>query len=146
MQLPKSGMKYLHYVPDAVPEGVVLVHNVKWTGQTFAGPQGFRFWFAAPDPEHQAPCNCAFTTLPHFRTKLRRLVAIERLSRLDHLPPDLEFALRNWLLPPGSSEVWFEVGGPAQIIRVSPDRKTALTAIMTYEMVGLRIEPNPHGK
>jgi hypothetical protein len=68
-QLPKSGMKYLHYVPDAIPEGVVLVHNVRWTGQTFAGPKGFRFWLAERDTEHQMPCECGFTELEHYRTR-----------------------------------------------------------------------------
>jgi hypothetical protein len=67
----RHGMEYLDEQPESLPDdGRVLVHNVAYQGQR-SGQGDFRFWLAAPDPEHQQPCTCAFAPaiVQHYRTR-----------------------------------------------------------------------------
>jgi hypothetical protein len=65
------GMEYLDEQPESLPDdGQVLVHNVAYAGQP-SGDMGFRFWLAAPNPDRQQPCSCAFAPAiaQHYRTR-----------------------------------------------------------------------------
>jgi hypothetical protein len=71
---PTRYMKYLRGVPKTIPEGLILVHNVTWPGPgTPMGLNGFRIFLAEPASESFVPCSCAYTELPHFRTRSRSL-------------------------------------------------------------------------
>lgn len=58
---------YLDQLPQAVPEGRLLVHNhIRST--RLLGSCGFRAWLAS-DPEGLVPCDCGWASElgPHFR-------------------------------------------------------------------------------
>lgn len=67
--LTTRGMEYLDEIPDDVPEGKVLVHNLEYIGQQ-SGEDGFRFWVTNPDLTRQVSCHCAFApnVSRHYRT------------------------------------------------------------------------------
>jgi hypothetical protein len=55
-------MEYLNTVPDAVPDGKILVHD-----RVYAGPNGVRTWLAQPDPEKYTLCECGCSGPKHYR-------------------------------------------------------------------------------
>ncbi len=65
-------MDYLDRLPQAVPEGRLLVHNnVRPTRRL--GSRGFRAWLAS-DPVGLVPCDCGWASElgPHYRVRASR--------------------------------------------------------------------------
>jgi hypothetical protein len=62
----KSAMEYLAKLPDAVPEGKVLLHTQVYVHNWVhpiprrIGSPGFRAWLCPPDPEHLEVCYCGW--------------------------------------------------------------------------------------
>jgi len=58
--MSKSRMKYVFRVPDAVPAGRVLVHNlVCHNANTLPGTYGFRAWVDIPREDYVI-CSCGW--------------------------------------------------------------------------------------
>jgi hypothetical protein len=69
----RYGMQYVSAIPDEVPPGKVLVHNIDAPSplQPPNGLNGFRAWLAAPDASRQQRCDCGWAPeLPgHYRPR-----------------------------------------------------------------------------
>ena len=70
-----TAMSYVARIPRQLRPGKVLVHNhVRPAGfgpRTPVGTEGFRAWFADPDPEALRACRCGWAPhLPrHYRVR-----------------------------------------------------------------------------
>jgi hypothetical protein len=62
---------YLDEVPESIPDGLVLMHNVEAGYQHRPiGSGGFRVWLAEPGQPNQQPCDCGWEGFgAHVRTK-----------------------------------------------------------------------------
>ena len=68
-------MEYPAELPDAVPDGLVLVHNTVRPARR-QGTRGFRFWFQSPVPGLE-PCSCPWAPElgQHHRVARRNVAA-----------------------------------------------------------------------
>jgi hypothetical protein len=70
----KTKLDYIYgAIPNAVPAGLIIVHNrvAPRTPKARTGPYGFRCWFAKPSPLH-VRCDCPWA--PHLRRHFRILL------------------------------------------------------------------------
>ena len=67
---------YLSKLPDVVPDGVVLVHNLVRPTRRL-GSRGFQAWLSAPDPRLEV-CGCGWA---------RELGRHYRVATLDYQGP-----------------------------------------------------------
>jgi len=54
------GKTYLSQLPEGIPEGQVLVHNVVWP-RVELNSNGFRTWLQKPT-DRLEPCRCAWAS------------------------------------------------------------------------------------
>jgi hypothetical protein len=67
MQTPEP-LNYISWVPKALPDGEMLVHNrVKpMSASTRPGTNGFRVWTTSVIKDNYAICDCGWSGLPHY--------------------------------------------------------------------------------